>query len=84
MLHSGTMVRLVQYKECKIVRFAIQFNYPCRIGKRENTVKIAVSSTGPALSDLLDPRFGRCSYYLIIDSDTMEFEAVRNAGSRLR
>jgi predicted Fe-Mo cluster-binding NifX family protein len=41
-------------------------------------MKIAVSSTGPALNDEIDARFGRCSYFLIVDPDSWEFEAVRN------
>jgi predicted Fe-Mo cluster-binding NifX family protein len=47
-------------------------------------VKLAISSTGSELSNLLDPRFGRCRYYVIIDSDTMEHEAVANTGSRMQ
>ena len=41
-------------------------------------MKIAVSSTGPGLADPLDPRLGRCEYLLIVDADTMEFEAIEN------
>ena len=41
-------------------------------------MKIAVTSTGPALEDAVDARFGRCAYFLIIDPDTMEFEAIPN------
>jgi len=41
-------------------------------------MKIAVSSTGPGLADALDPRLGRCEYLLIVDADTMEFEAILN------
>ena len=41
-------------------------------------MKIAVSSTGPGLADPLDPRLGRCEYLLIVDADTMEFEAIQN------
>lgn len=41
-------------------------------------MKIAVSSTGPGLADALDPRLGRCEYLLIVDTDTMEFEAIQN------
>jgi predicted Fe-Mo cluster-binding NifX family protein len=41
-------------------------------------LKIAISATGPSLDAEVDPRFGRCQYFLIIDPDTMEFEAVDN------
>jgi predicted Fe-Mo cluster-binding NifX family protein len=41
-------------------------------------MKIAVTSTGPTLNDAVEPRFGRCAYFLIIDPDTMEFEALPN------
>ncbi len=41
-------------------------------------MKIAVSSTGPNLADPVDPRLGRCEYLIIVDPDTMEFEALQN------
>jgi predicted Fe-Mo cluster-binding NifX family protein len=41
-------------------------------------VKIAVSSTGNTLDSVIDPRFGRCSKFLIVDTDTMETETVVN------
>ena len=41
-------------------------------------MKIAISSTAPDMEADIDPRFGRCEYFLIIDPDTMEFEAVEN------
>jgi len=41
-------------------------------------MKIAVTASSPDLDDPLDPRFGRCSYFLIVDTDTMAFEAVAN------
>ena len=41
-------------------------------------MKIAVTSTGPTLDDAVEARFGRCAYFLIIDLDTMEFEALEN------
>lgn len=41
-------------------------------------MKIAVTSTGQSLEDDVDARFGRCAYFLIVDLDTMEFEALPN------
>ena len=41
-------------------------------------MKIAVTSTGPTLDDNVEARFGRCPYFLIIDTDTMQFEAIEN------
>ena len=41
-------------------------------------MKIAVSATGNTLDAQVDPRFGRCSYFIIADSETMNFEAVPN------
>lgn len=41
-------------------------------------MKIAVTSTGPALEDQVEPRFGRAPWYLFVDTETMEFEALRN------
>ncbi len=44
-------------------------------------MKIAVSSTGKSLSSEIDPRFGRASYFLIVDSETMEINVVENTQS---
>jgi len=41
-------------------------------------MKIAVTATGPSLDDHVEPRFGRCPYFLIIETDTMEVEAMEN------
>ena len=42
-------------------------------------MKTAISSTGPDLDSEVDPRFGRCQYFVIVDSDTMNFETMPNA-----
>jgi predicted Fe-Mo cluster-binding NifX family protein len=47
-------------------------------------MKIAVSSTGENLDSQLDPRFGRCAYYLVVDSDDMSFEAYPNESASMR
>ena len=41
-------------------------------------MRMAVSSTGNNLDSQIDPRFGRCSYFLIIETDDMSFEVVNN------
>jgi len=41
-------------------------------------MKIAVTSTGKDLNSDLDPRFGRAAYFIIVDSETLEFEEVEN------
>ena len=44
-------------------------------------MRIAVSSTGPDLSDLVDPRFSKCRYYIIIDTEARETKAIENAAA---
>ena len=43
-------------------------------------MKIAVSSGGTDLTADVDPRFGRCRNFLLVDTDTMEFKVVNNSG----
>jgi predicted DNA-binding protein (UPF0251 family)/predicted Fe-Mo cluster-binding NifX family protein len=44
--------------------------------------KIAISSEGPTLQDLLDPRFGRAAGFIVIDTKTMKFNYVNNGASQ--
>jgi predicted Fe-Mo cluster-binding NifX family protein len=44
-------------------------------------MKIAVTAKSNILESEIDPRFGRCSYFLIIDMDTMSFESISNESS---
>jgi predicted Fe-Mo cluster-binding NifX family protein len=41
-------------------------------------MKIAITATGDNLQASVDPRFGRAQYFIILDPDTMEFEAISN------
>ncbi|MEA3294565.1 MAG: NifB/NifX family molybdenum-iron cluster-binding protein [Euryarchaeota archaeon] len=41
-------------------------------------MKICVTSTGTTMDAPVDPRFGRCQYFMIVDLDTMEYEAMSN------
>jgi predicted Fe-Mo cluster-binding NifX family protein len=44
-------------------------------------MKIAITATAASLDAEIDPRFGRCQYFIIADPDTMEFEALENSGA---
>jgi len=41
-------------------------------------MKIAITSTAPDLDAEMDPRFGRARYLLIVETETLEFEAIEN------
>ena len=41
-------------------------------------MKIAVSSSGNNLDSQIDPRFGRCAHFVVVDTENMDFEAFDN------
>jgi predicted Fe-Mo cluster-binding NifX family protein len=41
-------------------------------------MKIAVTSTGNELISDMDPRLGRAKYFIIVDSETLEYEVAEN------
>lgn len=41
-------------------------------------MKVAVSSTGKNLDSAVDPRFGRCAWFVIVETEDMSFEAFSN------
>ncbi|MFZ5427854.1 MAG: DUF134 domain-containing protein [Thermodesulfobacteriota bacterium] len=43
---------------------------------------IAVSSEGPALTDMVDARFGRAAGFVVVDMDTMKTAYIDNGGSQ--
>ena len=44
-------------------------------------MKVAVTSRGTTLDDPVDPRFGRCVNFVIVDTDDMSCEAVENSNA---
>jgi len=43
-------------------------------------VKVAVSAEGPGLDTRAGGRFGISAYFIIVDKQTMTFEAIQNPG----
>ena len=41
-------------------------------------MKICVTAQGSDLSALVDLRFGRCQYFIIVDPESLKFEAIGN------
>lgn len=41
-------------------------------------MKICITSQGNNLDSMVDPRFGRCHNFIIIDTETLDFEVVDN------
>ena len=46
-------------------------------------MKIAVSAFGPNLTSRLSPRFGGCSYFLVMDPDDKRLEVFDNKSAEL-
>jgi predicted Fe-Mo cluster-binding NifX family protein len=43
-------------------------------------MKIIITASSPSLDADFDPRFGRGAYFLVIDTETMQWEAFPNPG----
>jgi len=41
-------------------------------------MKVAISSSGKDLNAAIDPRFGRCAYFMLVEAGDMSFEAFDN------
>ncbi len=44
-------------------------------------MKVAVTATGPDLDHEVYPRFGRAKYFLLVDTETMQWRAIQNSTS---
>ena len=45
--------------------------------------KIAITSEGPALDDLVDPRFGRAAGFVVVDLESMETRYIDNGQTQV-
>lgn len=41
-------------------------------------MKVAISASGSDKGSSIDERFGRCPFFIIVDTDKMDFEAIEN------
>ena len=41
-------------------------------------MRVGISANGRDLNSKVDDRFGRCPWFLVVDSDSLEFEALEN------
>jgi predicted Fe-Mo cluster-binding NifX family protein len=46
-------------------------------------MKVAISSNGKNLESTIDERFGRCRYFIILETDDMSFDVVDNTNAEL-
>ena len=44
-------------------------------------MKIAISSLGDTIDSGIDPRFGRCRNFVIVDTNSMQIEVIENSSS---
>ena len=42
-------------------------------------MKICITSTGENLEAPISPRFGRCSYFLVVDTENKKVKAIKNS-----
>lgn len=46
-----------------------------------DAMTVVVSSLGPTLDDRVDERFGRAQYLLVVDTESLAFDAVDNSAN---
>jgi predicted Fe-Mo cluster-binding NifX family protein len=44
-------------------------------------MKVAVSAVEESMDAEIDPRFGRCQFFIIVETDSMEYEALPNTSA---
>ena len=51
--------------------------------QEDTQMKLAVTAKGKTLEDQVDARFGRCPYFVLVDSESLETEAIENPNTAL-
>ena len=50
--------------------------------EREKNMKICITAKGKTLDNEVDPRFGRCECFIIVETDDLKFEAYENESAQ--
>jgi predicted Fe-Mo cluster-binding NifX family protein len=58
-------------------------NFSTLLRLRRKFMKVAISAYGQDLDAEINPRFGRCDFLLIVDTDTMKYESFSNESINL-
>ena len=45
-------------------------------------MKICVTSQGDSMESKVDPRFGRCAWFIVVDTNSMNFQAIDNENAQ--
>lgn len=45
-------------------------------------MRVIVTASGPTLDAAVDPRFGRCPYFVVVETEDMGNRSVENPGAR--
>ena len=45
-------------------------------------MKVLVTASGPSMDAAVDPRFGRCPYFVLVETGDMSSQALENPGAR--
>jgi len=51
---------------------------------REKQMKICITSEGKTLDAKVDPRFGRCQYFIFFDTETGDYQAQENPNAEFQ
>jgi predicted Fe-Mo cluster-binding NifX family protein len=62
---------------------SIQLRVP-KSHKGVQRMKVGVAAKGKTLQSHVGDRFGRCAFFIVVDSGSMRFEAIENPGLRER
>jgi predicted Fe-Mo cluster-binding NifX family protein len=59
----------------------LKLQYGNIVRKGDSQMKICISAISGSLDAPVEPRFGRSPYFLIVDSESMDFETISNLAS---